>query len=53
MPPYILVDYLKGLIYKIERQNEELTHFVTKKDFLHIINAAEENVEDFVSQKGH
>jgi hypothetical protein len=41
-----MVDYLRGLVHKIERENEELRFVTTKKDFFYNMNTPEEAIND-------
>ena len=50
---FIVVDYVRGLVHKIERENEDLRHRISQKDFFYLINAKEEPMENYVSMKGY
>lgn len=38
LPTYIVIDYVRSLVHKIERQNEELKIVINKKEPLYMIN---------------
>ena len=44
---YIVVDYTRGLVHKIEREIEDLRHCIDKKDILYRMNLCED-VQDNV-----
>ncbi len=45
---YILADFVRGLVYKIEREIEEVKHLMQKKDIFFPMNQKDEFVPDYV-----
>ena len=47
---YVLADFIRGLVFKIERESEELKLAVQKRDMLYPINEPEPFVNDFLQR---
>lgn len=38
-----MVDFVRGLVHKIERENDEMRTYINKKDTLYLLNKSEED----------
>eukprot|EP00347_Sterkiella_histriomuscorum_P001081 403373401 len=47
---YIVVDYVRGLVHKIEREIDDLKHKMQKKDPFYPMNQPEQNINEFLRQ---
>ena len=46
LPTFIVVDYTRGLVHKIEREIEDLRHRIDKKDILYRMNLCEDALDN-------